>query len=77
MAAKGALKRLLPASTCSGWSAYGELNAYFAKKPRNVQGRVINIATVLPGSQLIDFATNIVQVLPSCVLARHKEYYFE
>ena len=46
MAAKEALKRLFPDSTCSGWSTYGELSAEFAKKPRNVYGSVTNIATV-------------------------------
>ena len=35
MAAKEASNRLLPASTCSGWRAYGELRIPCAKKFNN------------------------------------------
>lgn len=78
MAAKQALKRLLPASVCSGWSAYGEFSTRFAKKSTQCLGSVSNIATVsyrLPACRRRSHCRPGSSEL--AVHARHMEYYFE
>ena len=78
MAAKQALKRLLPAPVCSGWSAYGELSTHSAEKSTQCLGIVSNIATVayrLPACRRRSHCRPGSSEL--AVHARYEEHYFE
>ena len=77
MAAKGALKRLLPVlRLLVGRHTVSSAQDTPRSHVMSMRASLTSLQS-LPGSQLLEVATSIVQVLPSYVLARHKEDYFE